>query len=49
MELVGQKRAGVLLEKEEEEQLGWLGKNYDPEKFDVDEANTRVASIGKHS
>lgn len=49
MELAQRKRQGGNLDKYEEERLEWLGNAYDPEAFDIDEANRRVATCNKLS
>jgi len=49
MELVLRKRQRIPLESDEEEWVEWLGDDYDPEAFDLDKANIRIASYGKLS
>ena len=49
MEIVRRKRLGHSLEIDEEERLEWLGDEYDPEAFDLDEANGRMATYFKMS
>ena len=49
MKILQRKRQGILLESEEEERLEWLGDDYDPEAFDLDEANGRMATYSKLS
>lgn len=46
MELAQMKQQGKPLEGEEEERMEWLG-DYDPEEFDLDEANRRVTTSSK--
>lgn len=49
MEIVSRKRQGISLDSDEEARLEWLGDAYDPEAFDLDEANSRMASYSKLS
>jgi hypothetical protein len=46
MEIAHRKRQGNALDEREEEQMEWLG-DYDPEAFDLDEANRRMATYSK--
>jgi hypothetical protein len=49
MKIIQRRRQGIALEIEEEERLEWLGEDYDPEAFDLYEANGRMAIFSKLS
>jgi hypothetical protein len=49
MKIIQMRRQGISLESDEKERLEWLGDDYDPEAFDLDEANERMATYSKLS